>query len=54
MNIPPKLILIILDGWGMGDGSTSDAIKQAKTPFIKNLYKTAAQASLITSGMDVG
>lgn len=28
-----KAVLIILDGWGIGDGTKSDAIANAKTPF---------------------
>jgi 2,3-bisphosphoglycerate-independent phosphoglycerate mutase len=33
-----KTALIILDGWGIGDGSLSDAITNAKTPFVDSLY----------------
>jgi len=49
-----KLILIILDGWGEGDKSRSDAIANADVPFIRSLYKNAACSSLKTSGEDVG
>ena len=33
-----KTTLIILDGWGHGDKTKSDAIFHAKTPFIDSLY----------------
>ena len=49
-----KVILIILDGWGEGDKSKSDAIANANVPFIKSLYLTSAHSQLKTSGEDVG
>ena len=33
-----KLILIIMDGWGLGKVAQSDAIQHAKTPFVTSLY----------------
>src|SRR4051812_3771659 len=49
-----KVALIILDGWGIGDGSKSDAIANANTPFVDNLYKKYPHATLRTSGENVG
>ena len=49
-----KVALIILDGWGHGNEDESNAIKQAKTPFIDNLYNTSINNELITHGLDVG
>ena len=49
-----KVILIILDGWGHGDGSAADAIANANTPFIDSLYKKYPHAELLTSGESVG
>jgi 2,3-bisphosphoglycerate-independent phosphoglycerate mutase len=46
--------LIILDGWGLGDGSSSDAIAQANTPFMDEISKKYPSATLLTSGEDVG
>ena len=46
--------LIILDGWGIGDGSKSDAIFHAKTPFMDSLFNNHPHATLKTSGEDVG
>jgi 2,3-bisphosphoglycerate-independent phosphoglycerate mutase len=46
--------LIILDGWGIGNGSKSDAIANANTPFMDSLLKKYPNATLKTSGEDVG
>lgn len=49
-----KVALLILDGWGIGDQSKSDAIANANTPFMDSLYKTYPHSTLKTSGEDVG
>jgi len=49
-----KTILIILDGWGVGDGSKSDAIANAETPYFDNLLKEYPNSTLLTSGENVG
>ena len=49
-----KVGLIILDGWGLGDHSESDAIFNAKTPFMDSLYSSNPNSELITFGEDVG
>lgn len=49
-----KLGLIILDGWGIGDGSKNDAISQANTPYMDYLLNKYPNATLNTSGEDVG
>ncbi len=46
--------LIILDGWGLGDGSSSDAIAQANTPFMDEISKKYPSSTLLTSGENVG
>jgi len=49
-----KALLMILDGWGIGDGSKSDVISQVPTPsltFYKNNYPNSI---LYASGEDVG
>ena len=48
-----KVFLLILDGWGIGRKDESDAIHQAKTPFIDSLSKRA-NGSLKTYGEHVG
>ena len=49
-----KAALIILDGWGHGKIAEVSALAQAETPFIDSLYKTSANAELITYGEEVG
>ena len=49
-----KTVLIILDGWGHGDKTKSDAIHNASTPFIDSLYKNHPNCELITFGENVG
>ena len=46
--------LIILDGWGIGDKSKSDAIYNSNTPFMDHLLSNYSNAQLGTSGEDVG
>lgn len=46
--------LIILDGWGIGDKSPSDAIFHANTPFMDSLMADYPNATLQTSGEAVG
>lgn len=49
-----KVILMILDGWGMSPDPKVSAIDHAKTPFIDSLYKNYPNASLRTDGLHVG
>jgi len=49
-----KFILIILDGWGIGNGTKSDAISKGETPYIDSLLEKYPNATLLTSGEDVG
>lgn len=49
-----KTALIILDGWGIGDGTKSDAIRAAATPFVDSLYINSPHATLRTDGLEVG
>ena len=49
-----KVALLILDGWGIGDGSASDAVAKASTPVVDNLYQQYPHSTLRTSGLDVG
>lgn len=46
--------IIILDGWGIGNHSKSDAIFNANTPFMDHLLATYPNATLLTSGEHVG
>ena len=49
-----KFALVILDGWGQGDKTESDAIFNAQTPFMDSLYEKYPHSTLVTSGEDVG
>lgn len=49
-----KVILMILDGWGITQNPKVSAIYNAKTPFINSLYDTFPHAQLRTDGNHVG
>lgn len=49
-----KVVLIVLDGWGIGEGDRSDAIATASTPFVDSLRENEAHATLRTDGEYVG
>ena len=49
-----KTVLIILDGWGHGDKTKSDAIHHANTPFVDSLYTKYPNSELLTDGENVG
>src|SRR5256714_9099237 len=49
-----KVILIIMDGWGLGKVKASDAIQNANTPFVSSLYNKYPNTTLITCGEAVG
>src|SRR5436190_7737860 len=49
-----KVILIIMDGGGLGKVASSDAIQNAKTPFVSSLYSKYPNTTLITCGEAVG
>jgi 2,3-bisphosphoglycerate-independent phosphoglycerate mutase len=49
-----KAMLIILDGWGIGDGSKGDIVSQAPTPFMDSLMKNYPNSRLLAAGEHVG
>ena len=49
-----KVILMILDGWGITQDPKVSAIYNAKTPFINSLYNKYPNAELRTDGEHVG
>ncbi len=49
-----KVILMILDGWGITQDPKVSAISKANTPFIDSLFKDYPNAQLLTHGMNVG
>ncbi|HBK29451.1 MAG TPA: 2,3-bisphosphoglycerate-independent phosphoglycerate mutase [Parabacteroides sp.] len=49
-----KALLIILDGWGIGDHKKDDAIFNAPTPYWDSLLATYPHSQLQASGENVG
>jgi len=49
-----KVILLILDGWGITQNPNVSAIFNAKTPYINSLYDTFPSSELRTDGEHVG
>jgi 2,3-bisphosphoglycerate-independent phosphoglycerate mutase len=49
-----KVILVIMDGWGLGKVASADAIQNAKTPFVTSLYSKYPNTTLVTCGEAVG
>ena len=49
-----KVILIIMDGWGLGQVKAADAIQHAHVPFVSSLYHQYPNTTLTTCGEDVG
>lgn len=49
-----KAILVILDGWGIGNKSKSDVIFNTPTPHWDNIIETYPNSQLLASGENVG
>ncbi len=49
-----KVILMILDGWGLSPDPKVSAVDHAETPFIDSLYRNYSHATLRTDGLHVG
>ena len=49
-----KVILVILDGWGIAEDPSVSAIAHANTPFVDSLYAKYPHSQLQTSGQAVG
>lgn len=49
-----KVILMILDGWGISPDPKVSAVDKANTPFIDSLYKNYPHSELRTDGEHVG
>lgn len=49
-----KVILMILDGWGISPDPKVSAVAQANTPFMDSLYTQYPHATLRTDGKHVG
>lgn len=49
-----KVILLIMDGWGLGKVASADAIQHANVPFVSSLYAKYPNTTLTTCGEAVG
>ncbi|MEI8143061.1 MAG: 2,3-bisphosphoglycerate-independent phosphoglycerate mutase [Candidatus Berkelbacteria bacterium] len=49
-----KVMLIILDGWGLSGSEMGNAPFQAKTPTLDSVYQRYPKTSLSASGIEVG
>ena len=49
-----KALLMILDGWGLGNHTHSDAISSTPTPYWDSLLKNYPHSQLQASGENVG
>src|SRR5579863_8969410 len=54
MSTQKKVILVIMDGWGLGRDKSTDAIQNARVPFVSSLYSSYPNTTLITYGEAVG
>jgi 2,3-bisphosphoglycerate-independent phosphoglycerate mutase len=54
MSEVKRTLLMILDGWGIGNKSASDVIYSTPTPFIDSLWNNFPHSQLLTSGENVG
>lgn len=49
-----RLVIVILDGWGLRDSVKGNAIRQAKTPNFDRFWSTYPHAVLKAAGEDIG
>ncbi|MEX1240149.1 MAG: 2,3-bisphosphoglycerate-independent phosphoglycerate mutase [Cyclobacteriaceae bacterium] len=49
-----KVLLMILDGWGIAKNKKVSAVDQANTPFIDSVYRQYPHSKLEASGLAVG
>lgn len=54
MSTKKPVVLLIRDGWGIGDGSSGDAVAAAKTPGVDHLLKNYPFCTLSAAGEPVG
>ena len=49
-----KALLMILDGWGIGNHGKGDVIFNTPTPYLDALQKNYPHSQLLASGENVG
>lgn len=54
MNTPKPVVLLILDGWGIGPANAGNAITRAQTPNLKKYSVAYPHTQLTASGEGVG
>ncbi|HVV53380.1 MAG TPA: 2,3-bisphosphoglycerate-independent phosphoglycerate mutase [Polyangia bacterium] len=54
MSTPPRVVLVVLDGYGERADKNGNAIRMARTPNFDRLYKTAPWTLIGASENDVG
>jgi 2,3-bisphosphoglycerate-independent phosphoglycerate mutase len=54
IKMQKNVLLMILDGWGIGDKKDDDLIYKGNTNYFKNLLATRPNSQLIACGEDVG
>ncbi len=50
----PRVVLVILDGWGLAPPGPGNAVEQASTPVFDSIHEAYPSTTLSTSGRDVG
>src|ERR671911_630071 len=53
-GVKGPLVLVVLDGVGVGNGDESDAVKLAATPTLDSLWVPGARTTLRAHGRAVG
>ena len=51
---PRPVVLVILDGWGIGRDEPGNAVLAAQTPVMDRIWATCPHTTLLTSGAAVG
>ena len=54
MSIKKQLVMVIMDGYGLTDPAPGNAIENASTPVLDELFRTCPHTTLSASGEDVG
>ncbi len=54
MTTNNRVMLIVLDGWGLGKNDSTNAIYNAETPYFDSLMKNYPNSQLLASGESVG
>ncbi len=53
-NTRTPVLLVVMDGWGLGAGDAYDAVAQARTPAFDRLWQQGSHTRLLTHGPYVG